>query len=71
MSSLFIVSSKDPFYSFLVHELINIDNVNTFLLADERAIIKKIGKNREEEVGKYIKQFLSEQKREYARICEN
>lgn len=70
-NSLFLVASKDPFYSFLVNELLNIGDINTFLLADERVIIDKIGKNREEEVGKYIKQYVSEQKREYARICEN
>ncbi len=59
---LFIVSAKDPFYSFLIHELINIGDLNNFLIADERAIINRIGKNREEDVSRYIKQYLLEKR---------
>lgn len=62
MDRLFIVSSKDPYYSLLVHELINIDDLNNFLISDERAIINKVGKNREEEVSRYIKQYLFEKR---------
>jgi len=62
MERLFIVSSKDSFYSLLVHELINIGDLNNFLITDEREIINKIGKNREEEVSRYINQYLDEKK---------
>lgn len=62
LDRLFIVSTKDPFYSLLIHELMNIDDLNNFLLTDEREIIKKIGKNREQEVSRYIKQFLLEKR---------
>lgn len=59
-NDLIIVSSKDPFYSLLSHELQNISRNKKMLLADERAIIERIGLNRENEVSSYIKNYLSE-----------
>lgn len=57
---LIIVSNKDPFYSLLIYELHNINKCKKILLADERAIIKRIGLDRENEVSKYIKNYIFE-----------
>lgn len=62
LTKLFIVSNKNPFYSLLVYELINIKDVRNFLIADEKAIINRIGLGREDEVIRYVKQYLLEKR---------
>jgi predicted GTPase len=65
-SDLIIVSHKDSFYSLLIYELRKLNFIGTRLESDSREIIENIGKNREDELGSYVKEYLDKKGIRYA-----